>query len=127
MKLPREEFQEPKLIIVPLVDVLLAVFLFLAILAFKEPLVSVLVQLPKGQGTEANLKVVNIQLDAKGNVYIGGKLIKDRQQLKEFLSEHRSFLVNLMADQRTPYKYVAQILSLLQSLNITNVNLILKK
>jgi biopolymer transport protein ExbD len=126
MKLPREEFQEPKLIIVPLVDVLLAVFLFLAILAFKEPLVSILVQLPKGQGTEANLKVVNIQLDAKGNVYLGGKPVS-KQELKKFLTKQKSLLVNLMADQRTPYKYVAQILSLLQNLNITNVNLVLKR
>jgi len=126
MKLPREEFQEPKLIIVPLVDVLLAVFLFLAILAFKEPLVSVLVQLPKGQGTETNLKVVNIQIDAKGNLYLGGKPVKE-EELKSFLKKQRNLLVNLMADQRTPYKYVAKILSLLQSLNITNINLILKK
>ncbi|HIC08568.1 MAG TPA: hypothetical protein EYO62_00725, partial [Aquificales bacterium] len=51
---------EPKLILIPLVDVLLAVFLFLAILAFKTPYVSVFVQLPKGEGTEANLKTLNL-------------------------------------------------------------------
>ena len=98
----------------------------MAILAFKEPLVSVFVQLPKGTGKEANLNVVSITLDAKGRIYIKGK-VYTLEKLKEFLNSKKPLMVNLMADEKTPYKYVAELLSKLREWNITNVNLILKK
>ena len=126
MKFPKEFLEEPKLVVVPIVDVLLAVFLFLAILAFKEPLISIFVQLPKGTGKEANLNVVSITLDSKGKVYIKGK-VYSLEKLKEFLNSKKPLMVNLMADERTPYKYVAELLSKLREWDITNVNLILKK
>ena len=117
---------EPKLILIPLVDVLLAVFLFLAILAFKTPYVSVFVQLPKGEGTEANLKTLNLVIDKSGNLLVGGKVIKP-SQLAEVLKEKKTSVANVMADRDTPYRYVAEVLSTLQRLGITDVNLILKR
>jgi len=126
MKFPKNFFEEPKLVVVPIVDVLLAVFLFLAILAFKEPLISILVQLPKGAGKEANLNVVPITLDQKGKIYVKGKPYT-LEELKKFLSSQKPLMVNLMADERTPYKYVAELLSKLKEWDIVNVNLILKK
>lgn len=117
---------EPKLILIPLVDVLLAVFLFLAILAFKTPYVSVFVQLPKGEGTEANLKTLNLVIDKNGNLLVEGKVLNP-SQLGELLKGKKPSVVNVMADRDTPYRYVAQVLSTLQKLGITDVNLILKK
>ncbi len=126
MKFPKEFFEEPKLVVIPIVDVLLAVFLFLAILAFKTPFVSVFVQLPKGEGKEANLKLLSVAIDKNGKLSVDGKPVS-KEQLVEILKERKPFVVNVMADRDTPYRYVADILSTLQGLNITNVNLILKK
>ena len=126
MKFPKEFVPEPKLVLVPIVDVLLAVFLFLAVLAFKNPLVSVFVQLPKGEGREANLNVVSITLDSKGRVWIKGR-VYTLERLKDYLEKRKPLVVNLMADQNTPYKFVARLLSSLQKWDITNVNLILKR
>ena len=126
MKFPKEFFEEPKLVVIPIVDVLLAVFLFLAILAFKTPFVSVFVQLPKGEGKEANLKLLSVTIDKNGKLSVDGKPVS-KEQLVEILKERKPFVVNVMADRDTPYRYVADILSTLQGLNITNVNLILKK
>jgi len=126
MKEPKEFFEEPKLVVIPIVDVLLAVFLFLAILAFKTPFVSVFVQLPKGEGKEANLKLLSVTIDKNGKLSVDGKPVS-KEQLVEILKERKPFVVNVMADRDTPYRYVADILSTLRGLNITNVNLILKK
>jgi biopolymer transport protein ExbD len=126
MKFPKEFFEEPKLVVIPIVDVLLAVFLFLAIIAFKTPFVSVFVQLPEGEGREANLKILNISVDKDGKILIGEKMV-NLSQLKEILKEKKPFVVNVTADERTPYRYVAKLLSTLQGIGITNVNLILKK
>ena len=126
MKFPKELFEEPKLVVIPIVDVLLAVFLFLAIIAFKTPFVSVFVQLPKGEGEEANLKILSVVIDKNGKILVGNKVV-DVDQLVEILRKKKPFVVNVMADKDTPYKYVAKVLSLLQRMGITNVNLILKK
>jgi len=126
MKFPKELFEEPKLVVIPIVDVLLAVFLFLAIIAFKTPFVSVFVQLPKGEGKEANLKVLSVVIDRNGKIVIGNKVV-DIYQLVEILKSKKPFVVNVMADKDTPYRYVAKVLSTLQRLGITNVNLILKR
>jgi len=114
------------LVVIPIVDVLLAVFLFLAIIAFKTPFVSVFVQLPKGEGKEANLKVLSVVIDRNGKIVIGNKVV-DIYQLVEILKSKKPFVVNVMADKDTPYRYVAKVLSTLQRLGITNVNLILKR
>lgn len=126
MKFPKELFEEPKLVVIPIVDVLLAVFLFLAIIAFKTPFVSVFVQLPKGEGKEANLKILSVVIDKNGKILVGNKVV-NVDQLVEILRKKKPFVVNVMADKDTPYKYVAKVLSLLQRMGITNVNLILKK
>jgi biopolymer transport protein ExbD len=88
--------------------------------------VSVFVQLPEGEGREANLKILNISVDKDGKILIGEKIV-NLSQLKEILKEKKPFVVNVTADERTPYKYVAKLLSTLQGIGITNVNLILKK
>jgi len=127
MKKPFEDYDdEPKLILIPLVDVLLAVFLFLAILAFKTPYVSVFVNLPKGEGKEVNLKTLNLEIDKKGDILVGGKVVKI-SQLAGILENKKPLVVNVMADRDTPYRYVAEVLSTLQRVGITNVNLVLKK
>ncbi len=126
MKFPRNLFEEPKLVVIPIVDVLLAVFLFLAVLAFKTPFVSVFVQLPEGKGREANLNVVNITITKDGRIFVGKKEVKP-ENLGKFLKEKNPFVVNVMADERTPYRFVAKLLSKLQELKITNVNLLLKE
>ncbi len=126
MKFSRKPFEEPKLVLVPIVDVLLAVFLFLAILAFKEPFISVFVQLPSGNGEKIQNLPVNILIDAKGNIFLGKKKISFNE-LEKFLKEKNPTTVNIYADEKTPYKYIAEVLSLLQKLKIYGVNLVMKK
>ena len=126
MRFPKDWFEEPKLVVIPIVDVLLAVFLFLAIIAFKTPFVSVFVQLPKGEGKEANLKVLSVVVDKNGKIAVGNRIV-NINRLVEILKEKKPFVVNVMADKDTPYRYVAEVLTALQRSGITNVNLVLKK
>ena len=126
MRFPKDWFEEPKLVVIPIVDVLLAVFLFLAIIAFKTPFVSVFVQLPKGEGKEANLKILSVVIDKHGKILFENREIT-LSQLVEILKRRQPFVVNVMADKDTPYRYVAEVLSTLQRVGVTNVNLVLKK
>jgi biopolymer transport protein ExbD len=126
MKFPGRPFKEPKLVVIPIVDVMLAVFLFLAIIAFNNQLVSVFVNLPQGEGKAVNVNSLSISVDKNGR-YMVGKKVYTLQELERFLKEKKPMLVNVMADEKTPYKYVAELLSELQKLGITNVNLVLRK
>jgi len=126
MKFNDRRFKEPKLVVIPIVDVMLAVFLFLAIIAFNNQLVSVFVNLPKGEGKAVNVNSLSISIDKNGH-YMVGRKVYTLHQLAKLLKEKKPLLVNVMADEKTPYRYVAELLSELQRLGITNINLVLRK
>jgi len=122
----KKNFEEPKLVVIPIVDVLLAVFLFLAILAFKTPLVSIPVHLPKGEGVATDTKILSVVVDKDGKLLIGGKVVT-LDQLLEQIKKEKPQLVNLMADEKTPYGVVAKLLSSLRETGVQNVNLVLEQ
>ncbi|NPB05739.1 MAG: hypothetical protein GXO08_05110 [Aquificae bacterium] len=126
MKFPKPEPEEPRFVLVPLVDVLLAVFLFLAVLAFTTPPVSVFVRLPEGSGPQLPQTVLNLTLTAEGKLFVGRREVS-LDELKKLLKEKEVSAVNLFADARTPYERVAKVLSTLQEAGIRAVNLALKK
>jgi len=126
MRFERKFLEEPKFILIPVIDVLLAVFLFLAVLAFKNSYLSLPLELPSGKGVEYTAKVLDIFVDAKGNVYIGTSKVS-LNKLKAFLKKTKPEAVNLFADKRTPYGEVISVLNLVREAGITSVNLIVKK
>ncbi len=126
MRVPKDFLEEPRWILIPVIDVLLAVFLFLAVLAFKGQYVAVFINLPTGKGSELPPKVLNIVVNRQGQIFIGEKSFSP-DQLKEFLREKKPSLVNLMAARETPYGVVIKVFNLLRDEGIVNVNLVLKR
>jgi len=126
MKFPKDHLEEPRIIVIPIVDVLLTVFLFLAILAFKNNFFSVFIQLPQGSGKENYIQTVSISVDRHGNIFLDKKKVS-LKQLKEVLKAKKTTVVNILADKRTPYGLVAKVLIALKEIKITNVNLIMEQ
>ena len=126
MKFPKDHLEEPRIIVIPIVDVLLTVFLFLAVLAFKNNFLSVFIQLPQGSGKENYIPMLNITVDRHGNIFLGKKKVS-LNQLKEILKGKKTTAVNILADKRTPYGLVAKVLIALKEIKITNVNLIMEQ
>ncbi len=118
--------EEPKFILIPVIDVLLAVFLFLAVLAFKNTFVSLPIELPQGAGAVVEGKLLNIFVDADGNVYLDGKRITF-DELLAIVKARGVEAVNLFADKDTPYGVVIELLNKFRKNGIYGVNLILKK
>ena len=116
----------PRIEVVPIVDVLLAVFLFLAVLAFSgKQLISIMVSLPQVQEKgKANLNLLNIEITKNGTIIVDRKAVS-LEDLQEYLNSNKT-LVNILADKETPYKFIAQVLALLQKKKISAVNLILQ-
>ena len=118
--------EEPRFILIPVIDVLLAVFLFLAVLAFQNSFVSLPILLPKGSGAVVSGKLLNIFLDREGNLYLKGKEVSLNDVLN-LIKREKIQTVNVFADKRTPYGRVVELLNELRSNGIYGVNLVLKK
>ena len=92
--------------VVPIVDTLLAVFLFLAILAFQSPITFLAVRLPEAEkGQTQRLLAARVQILPNGSYLLEGKPA-DLKTIEEFLKEKKPKILVIEADEDTPHKFV---------------------
>lgn len=98
--------------VVPLVDTLLAVFLFLAVLAFQSPMVFLAVKLPYAKEGEKKSEVVmRIQVLRDGAYMLEGKRVS-LEEIEERLKSSKTQNLLIEADEDTAHKYVVALMDL---------------
>lgn len=107
--------------VVPLVDTLLAVFLFLAVLAFQSPVTFLAVKLPFAEeGEKANLSLLRVQVFPDGRYTLEGKTVS-LEEIEEKLKEKTTSTLLIEADEDTPHKYVVALMDIAKKNNVENV------
>ncbi|MGB9874484.1 MAG: ExbD/TolR family protein [Hydrogenobacter sp.] len=107
--------------VVPLVDTLLAVFLFLAILAFQSPMTFLAVKLPFAQeGEKKVLTVMRVQVLKDGSYVYEGKPLSLDDLDKQIQSKKPSSLV-IEADEDTLHKYVVALMDIAKREKVQDV------
>lgn len=107
--------------VVPLVDTLLAVFLFLAILAFQSPMTFLAVKLPFArEGEKKVLTVMRIQVLKDGSYVYEGKTSSLDDLDKQIQSKKPSSLV-IEADEDTLHKYVVALMDVAKKEKVQDV------
>jgi biopolymer transport protein ExbD len=107
--------------VVPLVDTLLAVFLFLAILAFQSPMTFLAVKLPFAQeGEKKVLTVMRVQVLKDGSYVYEGKNISLDELDKQIQTKKPSSIV-IEADEDTLHKYVVALMDIAKKEKVQDV------
>lgn len=107
--------------VVPLVDTLLAVFLFLAILAFQSPMTFLAVKLPFAQeGEKKVLTVMRVQVLKDGSYVYEGKTLSLDDLDKQIQSKKPSSLL-IEADEDTLHKYVVALMDIAKREKVQDV------
>ena len=129
MRRRRHSFDERAYIdVVPLVDTLLAVFLFLAVLAFQSPITLLAVKLPfakEGQKMET-FKVLRVQVLRNGDYVFEGQK-KSLQDLKQTFEDKKPQRLIIEADEDVPHKFVVYLMDLAKAQNIQEVLIATRK
>ncbi|AAC07763.1 ExbD/TolR family protein [Aquifex aeolicus] len=113
--------------VVPLVDTLLAVFLFLAILAFQSPETFIAVKLPFAEtGEKVQITALKVQIDEKGNMKVQGKSVSSEDLEKLFKEKKYDYLI-IEADENVKHKFVVQVMDLARKNGIENVIIAVRK
>jgi len=113
--------------VVPLVDTLLAVFLFLAVLAFQSPITFLLVKLPFAQeGEKGALSVMRVQVLKNGSYLFEGKPIT-LEELEKVLQERETNSLVVEADEDTLHKYVVALMDLAKKNQVQDVVIATRK
>jgi len=113
--------------VVPLVDTLLAVFLFLAILAFQSPLTFLAVKLPEAEkGETQRIRAARVQITRKGAFLLEGKPA-DLKGIEEFLKEHKPPYLIVEADEDTKHKFVVYVMDVAKKAGVENVIIAVRK
>ncbi|GAB6065494.1 biopolymer transporter ExbD [Aquifex pyrophilus] len=113
--------------VVPLVDTLLAVFLFLAILAFQSPETFIAIRLPFAEtGEKKAVTALKVQIDKEGNYIINGKktTLKDIEKL---IKKEKPEYIIVEADQETKHKFVVNVMDLARKNGIEDVIIAVRK
>ncbi|HAV40349.1 MAG: biopolymer transporter ExbD [Aquificota bacterium] len=107
--------------VVPLVDTLLAVFLFLALLAFQSPITFLAVKLPFAkEGEKVSLQVYRVQVLKEGKYMVNGKEAS-LEQIEEDLKNKKPKTMVIEADEDVAHKFVVALMDLGKKSGVENV------
>lgn len=107
--------------VVPLVDTLLAVFLFLAVIAFQSPVTFLAVKLPFAkEGEKLSLEVYRIQVLKDGRYQIGGKDL-NLEDIEKELKEKKPKTLIIEADEDVAHKFVVALMDVGKGSGVENV------
>ncbi|MCS7262204.1 MAG: biopolymer transporter ExbD [Aquificaceae bacterium] len=107
--------------VVPLVDTLLAVFLFLALLAFQSPMTFLAVRLPFAEkGEKLSLEVFRVQVLKEGTYRAEGRPVS-LEELEKTLAERKPNALVVEADEEVPHKFVVAVLDLSKRAGVEKV------
>lgn len=107
--------------VVPLVDTLLAVFLFLAVLAFQSPITFLAVKLPFAkEGERVNLEVYRVQILKDGRYQVAGKDIS-LEEIGKDLEDKKPKTLVIEADEDVPHKFVVNLMDISKQKGVENL------
>ncbi|RUM30503.1 MAG: biopolymer transporter ExbD [Aquifex sp.] len=113
--------------VVPLVDTLLAVFLFLAILAFQSPETFIAIKLPFAEtGESMQIKSIKIQIDTEGKMRVKGKPISEEELIK-MIKDIKPTHIILEADENTKHKFVVKVMDIARKNGVENIVIAVRK
>ena len=124
---------EPEINLIPFIDVLLVVLIFLMISTTFTRFQELAITLPTANGSEsqAEVKQIHIAVSRDGRFAVNGK-VADRSQLSTLLTQisnqsgatkdvPNSMQVNIDADARAPHQAVMSALEAARDANLSNI------
>ena len=123
---------EPEINLIPFIDVLLVVLIFLMISTTFTRYQELAITLPTANGSESQLEVkqIHIAVSRDGRFAINGK-VTDRSQLSSALTQlsgqstqketANALQVNIDADARAPHQAVMSALEAARDANLSNI------
>ena len=116
---------EPEINLIPFIDVLLVVLIFLMISTTFTRYQELAITLPtaNGEASQVGVKQIHIAVSRDGRFAINGKLT-DRSQLSNSLntfSQDNSIQVNIDADAKAPHQAVMSALEAARDANLSNI------
>ncbi len=113
--------------VVPLVDTLLAVFLFLAVLAFQSPITFLAVKLPQAEkGETQRIRAAKVQITKNGSLLLEGRP-SDIKSIEKFLKSRKPSYLIIEADEDAKHKFVVYVMDAAKKAGVENVIIAVRK
>jgi biopolymer transport protein ExbD len=121
----KSNLTEPEINLIPFIDVLLVVLIFLMISTTFTRYQELAITLPSANGAEsqAELNQIHIAVSRDGRLSINGR-VTDRNQLSNnlaALNKDNNIQVNIDADARAPHQAVMSALEAARDANLSNI------
>jgi len=127
-KIPRRRRNKIVFEIIPLIDVMMILAIFFAILAFMPQLQNALeTKLPKASETEKAEEALTITISESGSLLVGNQSVSKKElaeTLKKQLQKNKDLPLLLAADKNLEYQKVIEIIDIMKSSGALQIGLI---
>ncbi len=124
----RQSDDEPEINLIPLIDVLLVILIFLAATTSFTRFSQLKVALPEAQADAADIDTLNIAISQEGLYALNGQILSDAttqdiaQALLAAAGEHAEKVLVINADAQTTHESVVRVMEAARIAGITRVN-----
>jgi biopolymer transport protein ExbD len=121
--------EEPEINLIPMIDVLLVILIFLMITTTYSKFAELKINLPQAEGEKspATPNPIDVGVDAEGHYLINRKLVpfadneSFAQELKRAAGDHDDAVIVISADASATHQSVINIMSAARSVGLTHI------
>jgi len=135
MNLGRRRQDHFEINVIPFIDILLVIIIFFTVSTTFERYARININLPKAnqERTESELVRVEVDVDARGNVYVGGKALVNtqvatiREALREAMQDLKDPALVISADAETTHQSVVRVMDAARQIGLVKVTFVTER
>ena len=135
MNLGRRRQDHFEINVIPFIDVLLVIIIFFTVSTTFERYARININLPKAsqERTEAELAKVEVDIDAHGNVYVGGQALVNtqvltiREALRDAAHDLKDPTLVISADAETTHQSVVRVMDAARQIGLVKITFVTER
>jgi biopolymer transport protein ExbD len=135
MNLGRRRQDHFEINVIPFIDVLLVIIIFFTVSTTFERYARININLPKAdqERTETEIVKVEVDVDARGNVYVGGKALVNtqvltiREALRDAMHDLKDPTVVISADADATHQAVVRVMDAARQIGLVKITFVTER
>lgn len=135
MNLGRRRQDHFEINVIPFIDILLVIIIFFTVSTTFERYARININLPKAnqERSDSELMRVDVDIDARGNVYVGGQALVNtqvmtiREALRDAMHDLKDPILVISADAETTHQSVVRVMDAARQIGLVKITFVTER
>lgn len=132
MKLRQRRRDEPEIILIPMIDILLVLLIFFMLATTFKHAAEISINLPEAsqkKTAEQEIKTIDVAIDANGRFYINRQEVVNtelgtvKRAMEKVMADRKDLVVVISADSKTPHQAVVIAMDAARQLGLLRISI----